>query len=87
MAAIGDCAMVGLLNAVVSRKVHSNLRRRVDNDLAHINVGRLFNREGDSAGNRIRRDRHFLHGSGNLDLHPRIGHGVREVRLNEARRE
>jgi hypothetical protein len=35
-------------------------------------IGRLFDRERNSAGNRIRRDCHLVHGVDDLSLHLRI---------------
>jgi hypothetical protein len=62
------------------------LRSGADNYFANINIGRLFNRERNGAGNRIRRDRHPVHSSDDLGLHLRVCYGVREIAFNEAQR-
>ena len=48
------------------------MRSGADNYFANINIGRLFNRERNGAGNRIRRDRHPVHSTDDLGLHLRI---------------
>ena len=68
------------------REAELTLRSGADNNLIDINIGRLLDRERNSAGNRIRPDRHLAHCAENLGLHLRIGHGFREVCPNEARR-
>jgi len=40
----------------------SPLRRRSDNNLADVNIGRLLDRERNSAGDRIRRHRELVAG-------------------------
>jgi hypothetical protein len=43
-----------------------------DNNLAHINIGRLLDSERDGAGDRIRRHRELVHGCNDLGLRFRI---------------
>ena len=61
------------------------LRRGTDNNLAHVNIGGLLNREHDGSSDRVGRDPHFVHAIADLVLHFRTGHGFREVRVHEAR--
>ena len=61
------------------------LRRGTDNNLAHVNIGGLLDREHDGAGDRVGRDPHFVHAIADLALYFRTGHGFREVRVHEAR--
>ena len=61
------------------------LRRGTDNNLAHVNIGGLLDREHDGSGDRVGRDRHFVHANADLGLHFRTGHGFREICPNEAR--
>jgi len=61
------------------------LRRGTDNNLAHVNIGGLLDREHDGSGDRVGRDRHFVHAIADLGLHFRTGHGFREICPNEAR--
>src|SRR4029077_11173377 len=62
-----------------------SLRSGAYDDLVHVNIGGLLDREHDSSGNRVGRDPHFVHAIADLDLHFRTGHGFREICPNEAR--
>src|SRR5947208_2951742 len=66
--------------------VASRLRGGADDDLVHIDIGRLFDRERDRAGDRSWRHRELVPRGGELGLHLWICYAVREVRLDEARR-
>ena len=61
------------------------LGRGTDNNLAHVNIGGLLDCEHDGSGDRVGRDRHFVHAIADLGLHFRTGHGFREICPNEAR--
>src|SRR5437868_6236244 len=69
-----------------SAKSQLPLRSGTDNNLVHINIGWLLNRERNSAGNRIRRYRELVSGGGELGFHLRTCHTFREVCPDEARR-
>src|SRR6266576_5473914 len=62
------------------------LRSGTDYNLAHINIGRLLDRERNSAGDRLRRHGELVPGLFELGFHLRICHSFREVRVDEARR-
>jgi len=85
----GSCETFGpfapVTDEVSTSDAELTLRSGTDNNLVHINIGRLLDRERNGAGDRIRRDRHLVHCADDLGLHFRICHGVREVRVNEAR--
>lgn len=42
------------------------LRRGTDNNLAHVNIGGLLDREHDGSGDRVGRDPHFVHAIADL---------------------
>ena len=54
------------------REAELPLRSGTDNYLVHINIGRLFDRERNSAGDRIGRHRELVSGRGELGFHLRI---------------
>src|SRR5256885_15988152 len=54
------------------------LRRGTDNNLAHVNIGGLLDREHDGSGDRVGRDRPFVHAIPGLGLSFRTGSGFRE---------
>src|SRR5260221_2514059 len=56
----------------ILREADLTLGSGTNNYLAYINIGRLFDRERNGAGNRIRRDCHLVHGVDDLSLHLRI---------------
>src|SRR5450755_1798402 len=60
---------------------------RTDNDLAHINIGWLLNRERNGAGDRIRRHPSLVPSLFELRFHYRICRSFREVRPRHARRD
>src|SRR5438270_1653732 len=62
------------------------LRSGTDYNLAYINIGRLFDRERNSAGDRRRWHGELVPGLDELDFHLRIGYSFREVCVDEARR-
>ena len=64
-----------------------DLRSGTDNDLVHISIGRLLDRERNGAGNRHWRNRHLVHLIDNSGFNLRICHGLREVRVDESRRD
>src|SRR6266404_3083291 len=51
-----------------------------------IGINQLLNRECNGAGNRLRRNRHLVHLVDDLRFDFRICHGIREVRVDESRR-
>ena len=59
------------------------LRSGTDNDLIHINIGRLLDRERNGAGYRIGRQRELVPGLGELSFHLRICHSFREICADE----
>ncbi len=50
----------------ILREADLTLGSGTNNYLAYINIGRLFDRERNGAGNRIRRDCHLVHGLDDL---------------------
>src|SRR6266404_3798856 len=61
------------------------LRSGTDNNLVHINIVRLLDRERNSARDRLRRHGELVPGLFELGFHLRICHSFREVRVDEAR--
>ena len=61
------------------------LRSRTDNNFVHINIGRLLDRERNSARDRLRRHGELVPGLFELGFYLRIRHSFREVRVDEAR--
>ena len=59
------------------REAELSLRSGTDDYLVHINIGRLLDRERNSAGDRIRRQRELVSGVGELGFHLRICHRFR----------
>src|SRR5438876_11182963 len=61
------------------REAELSLRSGTDDYLVHINIGRLLDRERNSAGDRIRRQRELVSGVGELGFHRseerRVGKG------------
>jgi hypothetical protein len=72
-------------NSIGADNADLPLRSGTDNYLVHINIGRLLDRERNSAGDRIRRHRKLVPGLDELGFHLRTGHTFREVRPDEAR--
>ena len=62
------------------------LRSGANNYLVDINIGRLLDRERNSAGDCIRGHRKLVSGDGKLGFHLQICHRFREVRPDKPRR-
>jgi len=73
-------------NSIGADKADLHLRSGTDNYLVHINIGRLLDREHNSAVDRIRRHRELVSGRGELGFHLRVCRTFREVCPDEARR-
>ena len=56
-------------NSIGADKADLHLRSGTDNYLVHINIGRLLDREHNSAVDRIRRHRELVSGRGELGFH------------------
>jgi hypothetical protein len=68
------------------READLDLRIGTANYLVYINISRLLDRIRNGAGNRLRRNRHLVHLVHDLGFDLRIRHGIREVRVDESRR-
>ena|SRR6266566_2675832 len=82
------CRLVGFrIRIPFHSSPHSPLRGGTDNDLAHINTGRLFDGERNGAGDCLRRHGCLVRSLFELGFHLRVGYRFREVRPRYARRD
>src|SRR5579864_616165 len=68
------------------KEVRLRLRSGTDDDLVYINFSRLLDGERNRPSNRCRWNRYLFHPLDNLGFDTRICHRVREVRVDESRR-
>jgi len=57
--AFRSCRCLQALRVMPATRLGLTLRRGTDNNLAHVNIGGLLDREHDGAGDRVRRDPHL----------------------------
>src|ERR1700682_914337 len=75
-----------MLSFISASDAESTLRGWTNDNLTHVNISRLLDRERNGTGDRIRWNRKAVHRRRDLGPYLRIVHRFRKVRLHEAGR-